>query len=163
MTNLFAAIGWALTLAAQHPEWADDVDRLTIEAIRLGQRSLISREILKPIEFDAGSVQVALEPAMVLATMAPVTNRSIANGNNFDPSRWSDRSLYTSVDVATFGHGDHRCPAQRFSMQAITRTVKAMQRQFVLAAAPGPIVALPLQLGGMARPQDPIRITYHPR
>ena len=163
MTNLFAAIGWTLTLAAQHPASANDVDRLTIEAIRLGQRSLISREILRPFVFDTGEMQIPLEPSMVLATMAPVTNRAIANGNDFDPSRWADRSLYTSVEVATFGHGDHRCPAQRFSMQAITRTIKAMQERFELSAAPDPIVALPLQVGVMARPQNSVIISYRRR
>ena len=163
MTNLFAAIGWALTLAAQYPNAIDDADHLTFEAIRLGQRSLISREVLRPTVFDAGHIQVSLEPGMVLATMAPVTNRDIAQGNEFVPSRWADRGLHSAVDVTTFGHGSHRCPAQRFSMQAITRTVNAMTKNFELTTAPDPIVPLSRQVGGMARPQNPIQITYRKR
>ncbi len=163
MTNLFAAIGWALTLAAQHPADLTDIDHLAFEAIRLGQRSLISREILRPFTFDAGETHVALEAGMVLATMAPVTNRAIAHGNEFVPSRWSDRRLYNAVDIATFGHGAHRCPAQRFSMQAITRTVLAITTAFELSTSADPIVPVALQVGGIARPENPVIIDYKQR
>ena len=48
-------------------------------------------------------------------------------------------------------------------MQAITRTVNAMTKNFELTTAPDPIVPLSRQVGGMARPQTPIQITYRKR
>ncbi len=168
MTNLFAAIGWALSCAARYPNDAGDLDRLALEAIRLGQRSIITREVLCPTTLFDGVQVIELKAGMMLATMAPVTNRAIsagarADGNTFDPSRWAGPALRNDVTVATFGHGEHRCPAQRFSMLAITRTVSAVLRAFEISAEFDGIEPLPLQVGGIARPAHECLIRYRPR
>ena len=89
----------------------------------------------------------------MLATMLPVTN--LAADPDFDPRRWRRRGAHHDVHATTFGHGDHRCPAQRFSVQAITRTVRALRAGHDLEVA-GPVPApLAMQIGGMARPDRP--------
>ena len=53
--------------------------------------------------------------------------------------------------VTTFGHGGHRCPAQRFSLSAITRTVGRLAARYELIAQFEAIRPLPEQIGGVAR------------
>ncbi len=163
MTNLFAAIGWTIALAALHGDQCGDLDHLALEATRLGQRSLISREVLRATEFDDGQHIISLMPGSMLATMAPITNRVIPNGNDFDPSRWTGPLLRNDISVTTFGHGPHRCPAQRFSMQAIVRTTKALLDRYELTARFDTVHPLPLQIGGIARSAKPCEVEYRPR
>lgn len=154
MTNLFAAIGWAITWCTAHGVADDDLDDAAYEAVRLGQRSIMLREVLRPISFDDGTTTRTVDPGTMLATMLPVTN--LAADPTFDPSRWRRRGAHHDLQATTFGHGDHRCPAQRFSVQAITRTVRALRRDYdlaITAPVPGP---LPMQIGGMARPATPV-------
>lgn len=157
MTNLFAALAWTLSLVLLHHDQADDLDRCALEAIRLGQRSIMLREVLRPFEF-AG---VAVTPGMQLATMLPLTNDAV--GREFELDRWKDRDLRRDVRVTTFGHGPHRCPAARFSTSAIVRTVDRLRRDHELTPrfdAPQP---LPQQIGGMARSADPTPVAYRRR
>ncbi len=136
MTNLFAALGWTLALVLLHPEVharvvaGDDglLERCVHESIRLGQRSIMLRAILDRCEVRDGATIYRLDPGLVLATMVPLTNRSAAPGlEGFDPDRWVGRRLRDEASlparelVTTFGHGPHRCPAQRFSLSAIGR------------------------------------------
>src|SRR4051812_27951173 len=100
MTNLFAALAWTLALALLHPQGAS-LDRCALEAIRLGQRSLMLREVLRPFSFDDGRGEYALHRGVQLATMLPVTNIE-RPGPEYDPARWSDRALHQDVTVTTF-------------------------------------------------------------
>jgi cytochrome P450 len=67
------------------------------------------------------------------------------------------------VTVTTFGHGLHRCPAQRFSVSAIVRTLEQLLANFDLTAEFADIVPLPSQIGGVARSAGPCPIAYRRR
>ncbi len=60
------------------------------------------------------------------------------------------------MTVTTFGHGSHRCPAQRFSVSAIVRTLAQLLNNFDLTAGFDEIVPLPAQIGGVARSARPV-------
>ena len=176
MTNLFAALGWTLALVLLHPEVrarieaGDDptlLDRTALEGVRLGQRSIMMRTVLAECEVRDGEQTYRVEPRMVLATMVPLTNTTAAPGlDRFDPDRWSGRrlrdedALAAREQVTTFGHGPHRCPAQRFSLSAIGRSVDRLLATYVLEPDFGAVRPLPLQIGGVARAADPCPVTY---
>ena len=90
--------------------------------------------------------------------MLPVTNVSV--GTEYDPARWNDRSLHHDVAVTTFGHGGHRCPAQRFSISAIVRTVDRLRTTFELTPRFDRVDPLPLQIGGVGRAAAPCPVEY---
>jgi len=67
MTNLFAALGWTLALLALHPRRAsagvrtDDamhLERCALEAIRIGQCSVILRTVMRDLELDDGNARM---------------------------------------------------------------------------------------------------------
>jgi cytochrome P450 len=108
-----------------------------------------------------------LPPGIVLATMVPLTNTTAAPGlDGFDPDRWDGRKLRDEGAlparelVVTFGHGPHRCPAQRFSLSAIGRAVRALVDAYELVPSFDSVRPLPLQIGGVARAADPCPVAY---
>lgn len=157
MTNLFAALGWTLASWLLHRDTvlarAAPMEHVALEAIRTGQRSIMLREVLRPLTFAGES----LERGTYVATMLPLTNESLPG---FDPSRWHDRALHHDVGITTFGHGVHRCPATRFSTTAIVRTVERLQRAYDLTARFGALEPLAGQIGGMARAAAPCTVGY---
>jgi cytochrome P450 len=179
MTNLFAALGWTIALLLLHPDVRARVDgddalleRCVLESIRLGQRSIMMRTVLEPCEVTDGTTTYRLERGVVLATMVPLTNTTAMPGlDGFDPDRWVGRRLRDEAQlparelVTTFGHGPHRCPAQRFSLSAIGRAVRALLDTYELSPAFAAVRPLPRQIGGVARAADPCPVTYrrHPR
>jgi cytochrome P450 len=178
MTNLFAALGWTLALVLLHPDVqarlvaGDDalLERCALESIRLGQRSIMMRTVLEACTLDDGRQTYALEPGLVLATMVPLTNTSAAPGlETFDPDRWSGRRLRDEAAlparelVTTFGHGSHRCPAQRFSLSAIARPVRRLLDEYVLTPEFATVAPVPLQIGGVARAAAPCPVRYERR
>ena len=158
MTNLFAALAWTLAETVLHPS-AAPLEHCAFEAIRLGQRSIMLREVLRPITFSDGRCEYRVGRGVQLATMLPLTN-SERLGREFDPGRWRERALHHDVTVTTFGHGPHRCPAQRFSVSAITRTVERLTSAFELVADFDEVVPLPEQIGGVARSDRPCIVAY---
>ena len=159
MTNLFAAIGWTVAMTLLHDVADADLDNAALESIRLGQVSLMTREVLRTIDFDDGLQVRTVEPGVHLAMMVPVTNLD-GGRNQFDSARWNDRKLHNDITTATFGHGAHRCPAQRFSMQAIVRTVRALREQFEMDARFAHVRPLPMQIGGVARAANECKIGF---
>jgi cytochrome P450 len=156
MTNLFAALGWTLALVLLHDDTDVPIDWCATEAIRVGQRSIMLREVLRPIEFAGDS----LERGEQIATMLPLTNEALGG---YDPSRWADRALRHDPTITTFGHGSHRCPAARFSTSAIVRTVSRLRGRYELRPRFSDVVPLPGQIGGMARAADPCPVDYQHR
>ena len=66
-------------------------------------------------------------PGATIATLLPLTNTSAAPGlDTWDPGHWNGRRLAGSsrleaIELVTaFGHGRHTCPAQPFSLSAMT-------------------------------------------
>jgi len=62
MSNLMAALGWALVDLIEHPDEARQVadcdrdlaQRCALESTRMAQRSIMSRAVLAPVTFDTG-------------------------------------------------------------------------------------------------------------
>jgi cytochrome P450 len=178
MTNLFAALGWTLALLALHPKVLDRVrtadpnylERCALEAIRIGQCSVILRTVMRDIEIDDGHARYHVERGVTLATMLALTNTTSMPGlADYDPDRWDGRRLRAEADlpareaVTTFGFGPHRCPAQRFSLSAITRVVRGLAARYDMKAEFTTVRPIPEQIGGVARAADPCPIAYAPR
>jgi cytochrome P450 len=161
MTNLFAALAWSLAMVLLSPT-ESALEHCVLEAVRLGQRSLMSREVLRPLSFSDGSCEFRVERGVHLATMLPVTNCQHA-GTRYEPSRWADRALHQDLTITTFGHGVHRCPAQRFSISAIGRTIDRLQQRYALTPQFDRVIPVPGQLGGVARAAAPCRVSYRIR
>src|SRR4029078_1906221 len=68
MTNLFAALAWSLAQVLLHPTDAS-LEHCAFEAVRLGQRSIMLREVLRPFVFSDGHQEFRVERGVRLATM----------------------------------------------------------------------------------------------
>jgi cytochrome P450 len=178
MTNLFAALGWTIALLALHPgalarvRTGDSgyVERSALEAIRIGQCSVILRSVMRDIELNDGTTTYHLSAGVTLGTMLALTNTTALDGlDAFDPDRWegrrlrAERSLAAREAVATFGFGPHRCPAQRFSLSAITRVVRGLADRYDLEPRFSAVRPIPEQIGGVSRAADPCPISYRAR
>jgi len=174
-SNLFAALAWTLVNLLLHPDVlarvragdADLLERAANESIRLAQRSLTLRRVLKPLEIETETGKHRLAPGVFLATMLSVNNTNAGPGlERFDPDHYRGRRLADSVQlparelVSTFGHGRHACPAQRFSISAIRIAVARLLERYELE--PGFTSAAPRvrQIGGVARAARPCLVRY---
>jgi cytochrome P450 len=77
--------------------------------------------------FDTGKTTYEVPPGWTIATLLPLLNTSAAPGlAQWDPDRWTGHrlaeqsALRSPVLVTAFGHGRHSCPAQPFSLAAMT-------------------------------------------
>ena len=135
MSNLFAALGWALIDVLVHPDERDRVvsgdvartEQCVLESIRLAQRSIMARYVLEPVDLDTGDAVHAISPGVTIATLLPLTNTSAGPGlDDWNPDRWQRRRLVDAEAlpatelVTAFGHGKHTCPAQPYSLAALT-------------------------------------------
>ena len=111
-------------------------------------------------------------PGAQIATLLPLTNTTAAPGlDRYDPDRWirrrlrDDAALPARELVTTFGHGEHTCPAQPFSLAAMCRSADACSRATTSTPAPGftTITPLAVQIGGVARSQHPCEVRYRAR
>jgi cytochrome P450 len=143
------------------------LERCAYESIRLAQRSLTLRQVLRPLELDDGHAKYALAPGVLIATMLSVTNPTAASGlDRFDPDHYEGRSPARSLAlparelVSTFGHGRHACPAQRFSISAIRIAVSRLLERFELRAAFASAEPRRRQLGAVARAEHPCPVDY---
>jgi cytochrome P450 len=179
MSNLAAALGWTVVDLLEHPAVADRVlagdndlaRRCALESIRLAQRSIMSRSVLSPVSLDTGEVTYDVPPGWTIATLLPLLNTSAAPGlDSWDPDRWTGHRLTdvpmlaTPLLVTAFGHGRHSCPAQPFSLAAMTTAVTHLLGHYEMSprwsAHPQPV---PAQIGGVARAEHPCPIDYRRR
>jgi cytochrome P450 len=179
MSNLFAALGWSLIDLLTHPEEARRVgagdqklaEACALESIRLAQRSIMARYVLKPVTMDVGDALYEVGAGVTIATLLPLTNTSAAPGlDMWDPTRWNRRRLAdgSAIDstelVTTFGHGRHTCPAQPFSLSTMTAAVIRLLEEYHFVPGwvrhPSPVRA---QIGGVARSADPCPLRYRRR
>jgi cytochrome P450 len=178
MSNMFAALGWTVVHLLQHPELAAEVaagdaalaERCALESTRLAQRSIMLRHVLAPVEVADEDRVYRLEPGATIATLLPLTNLTSAPGlDGYDPSRWKGRRLrdvheLAAVELVTaFGHGSHTCPAQPFSLAAMSRTVMRLFGQLDLEPRFSVAEPLPSQIGGVARAAAPCPVGYRAR
>lgn len=176
-SNLYAALAWTLIRVVGRPDLlaavraGDDalVERCAYESIRMAQRSITLRQVLRPVTVDDGRETYRLEPGVLVATMLSVTNPSAGPGlDSFDPDHYEGRHLAPAVApatkelVSTFGHGSHTCPAQRFSISAIRMVVNELVRRYDLSidVTPEPRRR---QLGGVARAERVCVMAYRSR
>jgi cytochrome P450 len=179
MSNLMAALGWAIVDLLVHPVQLrkvaqGDVDlaqHCALESTRLAQRSIMSRAVLEPVAFDTGAGVVDVPAGWTIATLLPLLNTSAAPGlGDWDPDRWhrhrlaDTNGLASTMLVTAFGHGRHSCPAQPFSLAAMTMATTRLLGRFDLSPAwdryPRPV---PAQIGGVARSADVCRVGYRTR
>jgi cytochrome P450 len=174
-SNLFAAMAWTLVHLLERPPLLEAVrkgddallERCAHESIRLRQRSIVLRRILKPCSLADEQATYQLEPGLSLATMMSVTNSTSAPGlDRFDPEHYRGPLFQRTKElpgkelVSTFGHGAHYCPAARFSISAIRIATRALLERFDLEPRfkdPGP---LRRQIGGVARADRPCLVGY---
>jgi len=176
MSNLFAALGWALVDLLAHPSEVDAViagdrtrtEACALESIRLAQRSIMARYVVSPVKLDVGDTVLEVERGTTVATLLPLTNVWSAPGYDvWDPTRWkgrrlADSSTLAAVELVTaFGHGRHCCPAQPFSLAAMARSLSRLLTSYQLTPGwtdqPRPVRA---QIGGVARAADPCPLAY---
>jgi cytochrome P450 len=179
-SNLPAALAWTLVNLLLHPPLlaavrsGDDalLERCAYESIRLAQRSITLRRVLRPFSLETETGRYTLAPGVFLTTMLSVTNPGAARGlERFDPSHYAGRRLADDVLaalparelVSTFGHGRHSCPAQRFSISAIRIAVRALVERFELTPRFTSAAPRRRQIGGVARAEAPCPIAYRPR
>ena len=175
MSNLFAAMGWTLVHLLDHPAVLERVraceagliDSCASESIRLMQRSVVLRKVLRPTVLQDEQIEYALAPGVFVATTMSVTNRSAAPGldrynpKHFDARRFVARgSLPTPELVTTFGHGAHSCPAQSFSLRSIAHAVTTLVQRFDLTPRYRDPQPLRRQLGGVARADRACPVEY---
>jgi len=176
MSNLMAALGWAMVDLLDHPAELDAVvagdgdlaQRCALESTRLAQRSIMSRTVLSPVELDTGDVTYRVPAEWTIATLLPLLNTSVAPGlENWDPDRWhrhrlkDQAALPSPMLVTAFGHGRHSCPAQPFSLAAMTSAMTRLLGHYRMtpqwATYPRPV---PEQIGGVGRAVDPCPVDY---
>jgi cytochrome P450 len=176
MSNLAAALGWALVDLLEHPAQlaqvvAGDEDlaqRCALESTRLAQRSIMSRAVLSPVVLDTGEVSYEVPSGWTVATLLPLLNTSVAPGlERWDPDRWTrhrlidEKSLPSPMLVTVFGHGRHSCPAQPFSLSAMTAAMTRLFGCYQVTPRwtmhPRPV---PAQIGGGARADGPCLLSY---
>ncbi|MFO0689708.1 MAG: cytochrome P450 [Myxococcota bacterium] len=174
-SNLFAAMAWTLVHLLERPALLEAVrqgddallERCAHESIRLRQRSIVLRRILRPCTLADEHARYRLEPGLSLATMMSVTNTTAAPGlDRFDPDHYRGplfqrtKELAGKELVSTFGHGAHYCPAARFSISSIRIATRALVERFDLTPRFRDPRPLRRQIGGVARADRPCRVGY---
>jgi cytochrome P450 len=176
MSNLAAAVGWAFVDLLEHPAALERVclgdndftQRCALESTRLAQRSIMTRTVLATVDFDDGAVSYQVPPGWNIATLLPLLNTSAAPGlEQWDPDRWTrhrltePNALPSPMLVTAFGHGRHSCPAQPFSLAAMTAATSRLLREYRMTprwtSHPLPV---PAQIGGVARAAGPCPVDY---
>ncbi len=153
MSNLFAASGWMLGQLVLHPDVLARVrDRRTrvARAVRAGvdpARATLG-DAARGARPRRGPRRAAHVPDRCRAPRSqpccPLTNTTAAPGlDTYDPDRWLRRRLRDEADlparelVTTFGHGEHTCPAQPFSLAAMCRSAERLVATYDLEPAAG--------------------------
>ena len=173
MSNLFAATAWLLVDLLLRPALAVEaladpklLENCALESIRMAQRSIMLREVLNPIDFNDGEQTYSLTPGATVATLLPLTNNSAAPGlDTYDPHRWARRRLDSpglaeKTLVTTFGHGPHVCPAQPFSLHAMSRSAIRVLGRGGLTPRFSSAHPLAGQIGGVGRAAEPCLVDY---
>ena len=88
MSNLMAALGWALVDLLENPAQRERVaegdtelaQRCALESTRLAQRSIMSRAVLAPVDLDTGDLIYRVPTGWTIATLLPLLNTSAAPG-----------------------------------------------------------------------------------
>jgi cytochrome P450 len=177
-SNLHAALAWTLVNVVQRPALLARIrdgdeallEQAASESIRLAQRSITLRLVLRPLDLVLEDRTYRLAPGVLLTTMLSATNTSAAPGlDRFDPAHYDGRRLSPRVAVpakelvSTFGHGSHSCPAQRFAVTAIRIAVGRLIARYDLTPHFAAAEPRRRQLGAVARAEAPCLMAYRAR
>jgi cytochrome P450 len=177
-SNLPAALAWTLVDLLLRPALLERVaagddallERCANESIRMAQRSITLRRVMRPIEIHDGERSYRVEPGAMVTTMLSVNNRSAAPSlEHFDPDHYEGRRLAKQLElparelVSTFGHGRHSCPAQRFSISAIRIALRRLLDRYELIPEFSSATPRRRQLGGVARAERACVVSYRAR
>jgi cytochrome P450 len=176
MSNLHAALGWAVVDLVSRPDALERVragdagyaQGCALESTRLAQRSIMARTVLAPVTLDVGDAVLQVPAGWTVATLLPLLNTTAAPGlADWEPERWDRHRLRPVAGLATprlvtaFGHGRHTCPAQPFSLAAMStallRLVTALELTAGWVDRPLPV---PAQIGGVARAAGAVPLRY---
>ena len=179
LSNLYAALSWTLINLLQRPALLDQVragsseadtllEQCANESIRMAQRSITLRQVLKPVDVFDGRETYRAEPGSFITTMLSVLNTTVAPGlETFDPTHYVQRRLAVELPakelVSTFGHKWHTCPASRFSITAIRIAVRRLLDAYDLQPLFTEVRPRKQQIGGIARASGPVRVRYQSR
>jgi cytochrome P450 len=176
LSNLYAALSWTLVNLLLRPVLLDQVrsgddvllEQCANESIRMAQRSITLRQVLRPVEVSDGERTYRAEPGSFITTMLSVTNTTAAPGLSvFEPAHYNGRKLAVDLPakelVSTFGHKWHTCPASRFSITAIRIAVRALLDAYDLEPLFTDAQPRKQQIGGVARAAKPVRVRYTAR
>ena len=194
LSNLYAALSWSLINLKQHPdtqqrleaELADTrakygeryyesqaaidsmrfCEQLLMESVRLAQRSITLRKVMKEIQFDCGNEVYTIQPGVYVTTMLSVINTQTPELARFDPDHYQGRRIDPALithgkeTISTFGHGKHACPAQKFSHNMCKVLFAQLLEQFEFDALDSAIEPSNAQMGGVSRASSDVVIGY---
>ena len=123
---------------------------------------------MAPVDLDTGDQTYRVPAGWTIATLLPLLNTSAAPDlQHWNPDRWhryrlaDTASLPSPMLVTAFGHGKHSCPAQPFSLAAMTAAMTRLLNTYDMTPSwphyPRPV---PAQIGGVARSADPCPVDY---
>ncbi len=194
LSNLYAALCWSLINLKQHPdtqrrleaeiaatrdkygenfhesqEALDSMrfcEQLLMESIRLAQRSITLRKVMKEIQFDCGNTVYTIQPGVYITTMLSVINTQTPELDRFDPDHYQGRRIDPTLIaqgkemISTFGHGLHACPAQKFSHNMCKVLLSLLLQQFEFSSPAAPVAPSSSQMGGVARAASDVILQY---
>jgi len=194
LSNLYAALCWSLINLKQHPdtqrrleaeiaatkhqfgenfhesqEALDSMrfcEQLLMESVRLAQRSITLRKVLKEIQFDCGSAVYTIQPGVYITTMLSVINTQTPELSRFDPDHYQGRRIDPALislgkeTISTFGHGAHACPAQKFSHNMCKVLLSLLLQNFEFGSLDAPITPSSSQMGGVSRAAQDVLLRY---
>jgi cytochrome P450 len=196
-TNLYASMAWVLinllsygdhrerflaecrAIADVHgPGWLREpralaemshLERCAQESIRLAQRSLTLRKVVRPCVLETGAASYTVRPGVYVATLLSVMNSAFDGLEVFDPAHYergrvADRvGLPTKESVSTFGHGRHACVGERFAMNAMKVTLGSYLSRFTFTPRFTTAEPPPGQMGAVSRAAAPCVVAYRRR
>jgi cytochrome P450 len=146
----------------------DLLERVASESIRMAQRSITLREVLRPVTVDDGERSYEIGKGAFVTTMLSVTNTTVEPSlSTFDPDHYQGRKLVVDLParelVSTFGHRSHACPASRFSITAIRIAAQRFLDEYEITPRFTAATPRRRQIGGVARAERPCVVEYRSR
>jgi cytochrome P450 len=194
LSNLYAALAWSVVNLVQYPQARQRLEaeiaatrsrfgvefyrsqaaldsmrfceQLLMESIRLAQRSITLRKVMREIRFDCGSETYTIQPGVYIATMLSVTNTQTPERARFDPDHYQGRRIDPRLiaegkeTISTFGHGAHACPAQKFSHNMCKVLLSLLLQHFEFGTLDAIVEPSGAQMGGVARAARDVILPY---
>jgi cytochrome P450 len=142
------------------------LEACAMESIRLAQRSITLRKVMRPCDVESDQGRFTLAPGVFVTTLLSVNNTAWDTLDRFDPAHYERGRLAPTVEVpgkemvSTFGHGRHACVGERFATSAMKIAVLRLLDAYELEPAFASASAPPAQLGAVARSAAPCPVHY---